>query len=91
MPIYDSVIPVSFRCFYRGNCASHHVQDLRLSEIPKWIECYKFTHPACLYITVMVRFSPKVDHLNADVTQPEDPGAGAAGETVIHESPASVG
>lgn len=49
---------VSFRCFYPNDAdPTNHRQELRLCDIPKWIDCYKFTHPACEAVTVKVWFS----------------------------------
>lgn len=49
---------VSFRCYYpNGAEPTNHRQELKLSEIPKWIDCYKFTHPACESVTVKIWFS----------------------------------
>lgn len=47
---------VSFRCFYENGCATNHVQLMPLADIPRWIDSYKFTHPACVSISVKVWF-----------------------------------
>ena len=31
-----------------------HTQEMKLTDIPKWIEAYRFTHPACESVTVKV-------------------------------------
>lgn len=48
---------LSFRCYYadRGKCDKH--QELRLSDIPKWIDAYKFTHPECVSVSVKIWFT----------------------------------
>lgn len=51
---------VSFRCYYPdGSCTSHR-QEVLLSEIPHWIECYLFCHPMCASISVKVWFDDDV-------------------------------
>lgn len=51
-PMYD----LSFRCYYGpGDHTTHH-QTLRLSEIPKWVEAYKFTHPNVQSISIKIWF-----------------------------------
>lgn len=32
------------------------VQTLSLSDIGKWIDCYRFTHPDCISVSVKVWF-----------------------------------
>lgn len=53
----DKLYDISFHCFY-PDCIepTKHFQSLTLAEIPKWIECYKFTHPKCKSIAVKVWF-----------------------------------
>ena len=48
---------ISIRCQYPNGEQTKHRQPLKLSEIQKWIESYKFTHPACEAITVKVWFN----------------------------------
>ena len=48
---------VSFRCFYQntnndGPVFSTHYQAMPLSDIPRWLEAYRFTHPDCLSISL---------------------------------------
>lgn len=52
----DETTHISFRCYYPdgGKCDKHQV--LKLSDIPKWIDSYKFTHPNCSAISVKVWF-----------------------------------
>lgn len=53
-----SVFNLSIRCFYPGDTEpTRHYQDLKLSDIPKWIEAYKFTHPRCEAITFKIWLS----------------------------------
>lgn len=47
---------ISFRCFYANGGICDKRQELLLSDIPKWIECYIFTHPDCISISVKVWF-----------------------------------
>ena len=46
---------LSFYCYY-PNCETpcKKVQTLKLSEIPRWIDAYKFTHPNYQAISVKV-------------------------------------
>lgn len=47
---------VCFRCFFGTNWTEHR-QAIQLCDIPKWIECYRFTHPECVSISVKVWFA----------------------------------
>lgn len=49
---------ISFRCYYAepGNYTTHK-QELPLIDIARWIEAYKFTHPAVVSISVKVWFN----------------------------------
>ena len=51
---------ISFRCYYH-DCAepTKHFQSLPLSDIGKWIDCYKFTHPMCKAISVKIWFEDR--------------------------------
>ena len=57
----DNKFNVSFRCYFERNgdmCFNtHYVPDFPLADIPKWIECYRFTHPNCASINVKVWFT----------------------------------
>lgn len=45
---------VSFRAHYpNGNKCDHH-QEIKLTEIKKWIESYFYTHPDCEAITIKI-------------------------------------
>lgn len=46
---------LSFRCYFPGdkNIVTHY-QDIPLTDIPKWVEAYKFTHPNVVSITVKI-------------------------------------
>lgn len=48
-------VSVSFYCYYVNNTVTK-VQDLPLCDIGKWIDCYRFTHPHCISISVKVWF-----------------------------------
>ena len=51
---------LSFRCYYpESSHYSHHVQELALEEIGRWMEAYRFTHPKVTAITVRVLFGRK--------------------------------
>lgn len=57
-PVYN----FSFRCFFpteegseEPNFSSHY-QRLALSDLPRWIDSYKFTHPNCQSLTCKMWF-----------------------------------
>ena len=56
----QAIYAVSFRCFYGNGVATNHFQDLPLSDIPRWLDSYKFTHPACISISCKIWFSSEV-------------------------------
>lgn len=47
---------LSFRCYYANGNTTEHRQTMKLSDISKWIEAYRFTHPEVRSITVKVWF-----------------------------------
>lgn len=51
----------SFRCFYSCdgdvNTTTHYNPAFALSDIPRWLDAYKFTHPNCTSISVKVLFT----------------------------------
>lgn len=51
--LYD----VSFHCYYPNGDMTRHTQTMELKEIAKWIDSYKYTHPACSSIAVKVWFN----------------------------------
>lgn len=51
-----AIFHLSIRCYYSNGNHTQHFQDLKLSDIPKWIEAYKFTHPDCEAVTVKLWF-----------------------------------
>lgn len=53
----DMIFDLSFRCYYDNGNTTNHFQSLRLADIPRWIDSYKFTHPGCISITVKLWFS----------------------------------
>ena len=61
VPFSGSVFTVSFRCYYPDGNSCNHLQDLPLSEIGRWIDCYRFTHPKCISISVKVWFAGEED------------------------------
>lgn len=52
-----TVFDTSIRCHYPNGESTNHHQLLKLSDIPKWLEAYKFTHPHCKSISVKIWFS----------------------------------
>ena len=51
----------SFRCYYDSECGTHanthYIPCFPVSDIPKWITAYQFTHPSCTSISVKVWFN----------------------------------
>lgn len=47
---------ISFRCYYVEGNYTQHYADITLAEIKKWVEAYKYTHPACSAISIRVIF-----------------------------------
>lgn len=56
---------VSFRCFFDAesgtNFTTHYVPLFPLTDIPRWVDSYKFTHPNCTSISVKVWFGAAPD------------------------------
>ena len=56
---------VSFRCFYDDELGMHYTNHynpaFNLSDIPRWLDAYKFTHPTCAAISVKVWFGAAPD------------------------------
>lgn len=57
----DQIYHMSFRCYYENGEPCNHYRDLALSDIPRWMDAYKFTHPDCTSITVKVWFNKEVN------------------------------
>ena len=51
-----AIFDLSIRCYYPGGNTTTHRQQLKLSDVPKWVEAYKFTHPECEAITIKLWF-----------------------------------
>lgn len=52
---------ISFRCYFSGDKNyTDHRASIPVEEIPKWIEAYQYTHPACKGVTVRVFFEREV-------------------------------
>ena len=47
---------ICFRCYFPGNRDNYtdHRAQIPVEEIPKWIEAYRYTHPAVKMISVRV-------------------------------------
>lgn len=53
---------MTFFCYFEGeNNLTRHYVELEISNIPKWIECYRYTHTKCTAISVKVWFNDKVE------------------------------
>ena len=48
---------VSFHCYYQSGEPTRHFQQMKISQIPKWLKAYKFTHPCCKAISVKVWYA----------------------------------
>jgi hypothetical protein len=62
---------VSFRCFFENEDGMHYSQhyqpDFPIADIPRWIDAYHFTHPACISISAKVWFTaPPSEYKNTD-------------------------
>lgn len=55
--IKDTIFTISFHCHYENGEQTKHYQDLKLKDIPKWIEAYKFTHPNCIAVSFKIWFA----------------------------------
>ena len=49
----DLEYEASFHCYYETNVLRHH-QKIKLSDIPRWINAYQFTHPKVKSISVKI-------------------------------------
>lgn len=47
---------VSIRCYYEDGQTTHR-QEIKLSDIAKWIEAYRFTHPNVQSISAKIWFN----------------------------------
>lgn len=52
----DIIYRIKFQCFYPNGNKCDHWQDLTITQIPRWVDSYKFTHPDCIAISVHVNF-----------------------------------
>ena len=56
---------ISFRCFYDDETGvhftTHYCVDFPVTDIPRWIDSYKFTHPNVTSISAKVWFTPPPD------------------------------
>lgn len=61
IPFLNNLFRASFRCYYSDGSSTTHYHTLFANEIVKWIDCYKFTHPDCVSISVKVWFDDQED------------------------------
>ena len=52
-----ALFDLSIRCFYSNRNHTEHRQKMKLSDVSKWLEAYKFTHPNCQAVSVKVWFT----------------------------------
>ena len=58
---------LSIRCYFPGTGNyTHHMQDMPLKDIPKWVEAYKFTHPKLESITVKIYMNKEAETHEAE-------------------------
>lgn len=53
----NSIFNFSIRCNYQNGNYTEHRQNLKLADLPKWVEAYRFTHPNVISITIKLWFS----------------------------------
>ena len=54
----DQKFLISFYCYYpESQTPCKKEQEIKLSDIPRWIDSYKFTHPNCKSIAIKIWFS----------------------------------
>ena len=54
----EQTFEICFFCYYPNDPEKTiHKQQLRLCDIGRWIDSYKFTHPNCLSISAKIWFS----------------------------------
>lgn len=54
---------ISFRCYFPGSRDNYtdHRAAIPVEEIPRWIEAYTYTHPACTMVSVRVYIKREED------------------------------
>lgn len=52
-----TLFDISIRCHYPNGDQTQHRQTMKLSDIPKWVESYKFTHPNCTAVSIKIWYS----------------------------------
>ena len=52
-----TVFNLSIRCHYPNGEPTQHRQDMKLTDIPKWVEAYKFTHPKCTAVSIKIWYA----------------------------------
>lgn len=45
---------ITFRCYYPNGNKTDHRQEMKLTELKKWVESYFYTHPECEAITIKI-------------------------------------
>ena len=53
LDIETAEFSVSFFCYYETNLIKHF-QKIKLSDIPRWVNSYQFTHPDVKSISVKI-------------------------------------
>lgn len=55
----------SIRCYFQNsNNYTHHLQSMELTDIRKWIEAYRFTHPNLESITFKIYLTDRKENEN---------------------------
>ena len=49
---------ISIRCYYPGKPDNYtqHYPEIKLSELPKWIKAYQYTHPTMQSMSIKMWF-----------------------------------
>lgn len=53
------ILKVSFQAYFKDGGSSRHYAEVKETELGKWLDCYKFTHPNCESITIKYWFDEK--------------------------------
>lgn len=56
----NKVYTLSIRCYFPGTGNyTHHMQDMPLKDIAKWVNAYQFTHPNVENISIKIYLDRK--------------------------------
>ena len=52
--VNKAIFDLSIRCYYENGNNTEHRRQMKLTDLTRWVEAYKFTHPNCTSITVKI-------------------------------------